>query len=108
MPEFKASNNKKYEVEAIQDSVIAVYAKKADGYITGLYYLVAWKSYPKEENIWKPFLSIMQPRKMISTLHKDCSEKPTAILAPLDSALPMAKSTIQLPAKRKQGRLMKK
>lgn len=37
--EFEASNDKKYEVEAIQDS--AVYAKEADRYLLGLYYLVA-------------------------------------------------------------------
>ena len=32
-------DNKEYEVEAIQDS--AVYAKETDGYLPGLYYLVA-------------------------------------------------------------------
>ena len=46
--EFEPDDNKKYEVEAIQDS--AVYAKEVDGYLSGLYYLVAWKSYPEEEN----------------------------------------------------------
>lgn len=38
MPEFKVSNNKKYNMEAIQDSI--VYAKKADRQPLGLYYLV--------------------------------------------------------------------
>ena len=38
MPEFKAGNDKEYKVEVIQDS--AIYAKKADGYLLGLYYLV--------------------------------------------------------------------
>ena len=33
-------------MEAIRDS--AVYAKEADGHLPGLYYLVAWKGYPKE------------------------------------------------------------
>ena len=47
-PEFEPDDDKEYKVEAIQKS--AVYAKKADGYLLGLYYLVAWKSYPKEEN----------------------------------------------------------
>ena len=37
--EFEPGNDKEYEVEAIQDS--AVYAKEADGYLPGLYYLVA-------------------------------------------------------------------
>ena len=48
VPEFEPSNNKKYEVKAIQDS--AVYAKEVDGYLPELYYLVAWKDYPEEEN----------------------------------------------------------
>ena len=49
--EFKAgSADEKYKLERIWDS--AVYAKKlATGYLPGLYYLVSWKSYPKEENI---------------------------------------------------------
>ena len=38
-PEFDASNNKEYEVEAIINSV--VYAKKAERYLSGLYYLVS-------------------------------------------------------------------
>ena len=39
VPEFELGNDKKYKVEAIRDS--AVYAKKADGDLPGLYYLVA-------------------------------------------------------------------
>ena len=38
MPEFKKSNGKEYEVEAIWNSKI--YAKEADRYLLGLYYLV--------------------------------------------------------------------
>ena len=49
VPEFEPGNdNKKYKVEAIRNS--AVYAKEADGHLPGLYYLVAWKGYPEEEN----------------------------------------------------------
>ena len=36
--EFKMGDDKKYKVEAIQNS--AVYAKKADGHLPRLYYLV--------------------------------------------------------------------
>ena len=48
--ELDAGNNsKEYEVEAIRDS--AVYANKSEsGHLLGLYYLVVWKGYPKEEN----------------------------------------------------------
>ena len=43
----------KYEVEAIRDS--AVYARESEsGHLPGLYYLVSWKGYPEEENIWEP------------------------------------------------------
>ena len=49
VPEFELGNDKKYKVEAIQDS--AVYAKEADGHLPGLYYLVTWKGYLEEKNI---------------------------------------------------------
>ena len=45
---FDAGNNKKYKVEAIIDS--AVYFKEAERHLPGLYYLVSWKGYPKEES----------------------------------------------------------
>ena len=89
MPEFEPGDDKEYEVEAIRDS--AVYAKEADGHLPGLYYLVAWKGYPEEENTWEPSLAVMHLRKMVSTFHKDHPEKPTATSAPLDSAPPMVK-----------------
>ena len=48
--EFEAGDDdKEYEVDGIRDS--AVYAKEsATGQLPGLYYLVSWKGYPKEEN----------------------------------------------------------
>ena len=46
-------DSEEYKVEAIWDS--AVYANKLEsGHLLGLYYLVAWKGYPEEENTWKP------------------------------------------------------
>ena len=47
--EFDKGNDKEYEGEAIQDSV--VYAKEVDRHLSGLYYLVTWKGYIEEENI---------------------------------------------------------
>ena len=38
VPKFEISNNKKYKVEAIQNN--AIYVKKANGHLPGLYYLV--------------------------------------------------------------------
>ena len=102
VPEFEPGNDKEYKVEDIQDSV--VHAKEADGHLPELYYLVIWKGYPKEKNTWEPSLAVMHLRKMVSTFHKDHQEKPIATSKPLDSALPMAKPTIQLSIKRKQGR----
>ena len=47
--EFEAGNDEEYEVEGIWDS--AVYAKEsAAGHLPGLYYLICWKGYPKEES----------------------------------------------------------
>ena len=41
-------NDKEYKVEVICNN--AVHAKKADGSLLKLYYLIAWKGYSKEEN----------------------------------------------------------
>ncbi len=47
--EFKAGGDKEYEIEAIIDS--AVYGQQANNnQMPGIYYLVSWKGYPKEEN----------------------------------------------------------
>ena len=68
--DFKASNSKEYKVEAIWDSPVYANKSKSD-HLSGLYYLVAWKGYPKEENFWE-LLSAVQPlKKLISSFHKD-------------------------------------
>ena len=55
--EFEAGNNKEYKVDSIGDST--VYAKElATEQLSGLYYLVLWKGYSKEENTWEPALAI--------------------------------------------------
>ena len=82
-----------YKVEAIWDST--VYARESEGHLPGLYYLVLWKGYPKEENTWEPALVVQYLRKLISTFHKDYLEKPTATLPPINTALPMVRSTIR-------------
>ena len=46
---LETGNSKEYKIEASWDS--AVYTSKLElGQLLGLYYLVAWKGYPKEEN----------------------------------------------------------
>ena len=101
---FESGDDKEYKIEAIWDS--AIYAKEVDKHLPGLYYLVAWKGYPEEENSWELSLTVIQLRKMISTFYKDYPEKLTAISVPQDSALLMAKPTIQLSMKQKQGQLI--
>ena len=56
--ELDMGNNRKYEVKAICDNEI--YTKKSNSghHLPDFYYLVSWKCYPKEENIWKPALAI--------------------------------------------------
>ena len=47
--EFEVGDNKKYEIEAIIDSAI-YYQQANNNQMPGLYYLILWKGYPKEEN----------------------------------------------------------
>ena len=91
-----------YEVEVIRDS--AVYARESEsGHLSGLYYLVSWKGYPEEENTWEPASAVQHLRKLICLFHKDHPDKPTATSPAIDTAPPMARSTVKLPAKQKQG-----
>ena len=70
--EFEAGDEEGYEVEWIRDS--AVYAKKSEaGHLPCLYYLVSWKSYTKEKNIWEPASIGQHLWKLISTFHKNIS-----------------------------------
>lgn len=46
---FKTGNNKKYKIEAIENSI--VYTKKAKKHLLELYYLIAQKNYQEKENI---------------------------------------------------------
>ncbi len=99
--EFKAGDNKEYDVKAIIDS--AVYGQQANDQMPGLYSLISWKSYPEEENTWEALSAVIQLQKLISIFHKEHPEKPTATSPPLDSASPMARPTIPKEPKRKRG-----
>ena len=86
---FETGNNKEYEVEGIWDS--AVYTKEsAASHLQGLYYLIFWKGYPKEENIWEPASVVQHLRKLLSALYKDNPGKPTATSPPVDTVPPIA------------------
>ncbi len=42
-------NSEEYKIEVICNSVVYTNANKLEGDLPGLYYLVLWKNYPKEE-----------------------------------------------------------
>ena len=96
-PEFYISDNTEYKVEAIINS--DVYAKKAERYLIGSYYLLFWKAYPEEKSNWESSFAIMHFRKIISTFYKNLPEKPTATSSPLNSPLSMAKPSVKPPVK---------
>ena len=56
--------NKEYKVKAIRNN--AAYARKSEGHLLELYYLVAWKSYLEEKNIWEPASVVQHLKKLIS------------------------------------------
>ena len=100
------NNSGEYEVEAIRNS--ALYTRESEsGHLLGLYYLVSWKRYPKEENTWEPASAIQHLRKLISSFYKDHSGKPTATFPAINTAPPIARQIVKLPAKQKQRRLAK-
>ena len=107
VPELDAGDNsEEYEVEVIWDS--AVDANKLEsGHLPSLYYLVAWKGYLEEKNIWEPLSAVQHLKKLISSFHKNHPEKLTETSQLIDSAPPMVKPTIkpiQPITKWKQGR----
>ena len=53
-------DSNEYKVEAIWDN--AVYARKWKGHLLKLYYLIAWKGYPKEKNTWESVSAVQHVR----------------------------------------------
>ena len=96
--EFKAGDNKEYEVDGIWDN--AVYAKESTtGQLPGLYYLALWKGYPKEENTWEPILAIQHLWRLVTAFHKNNPEQLIATSLPVDTASTMARPTQSRPAR---------
>lgn len=56
LQELNKSNSEEYKIETICNN--KVYTNKSKGHLSGLYYLVFWKSYLKEKNTWEPALAI--------------------------------------------------
>lgn len=103
---LNTKEDKEYKVKAIENSIL--YDNEVvRSQLLGLYYLVHWKSYSKDESSWETVLIIMHSWIMINTFHENYYEKFIAIFLPLNSALPMAKSRIKPLTKQKYGRLTK-
>ena len=105
--EIEIGGDKEYEVKVIID--YAVYNQQANNnQMPGFYYLVLWKGYLKEQNTQGPSLAVIHLRKLISTYHKEHTEKPTATSPPLNFAPPIAKPMVPKKLKQKCGRLNKR
>lgn len=71
-----------------------MYGKKTNTQLPELYHLILWKGYLEKKSTWKPSVAVMHLRKLINTFDKKYLEKPIVTFLSLDSAPPMAKSTI--------------
>lgn len=50
--QFEARENNQYKVKAIING--AIYGKEANNLMPSFYYMILWKSYLEENNIWEP------------------------------------------------------
>lgn len=81
-----------------------IYNKVVKDELQGLQYLVLWKDYFENKKIRNLVLTIIQLEKMIGTFHKDQTKKRIAISPLIDSALPMARSTVNIQQKHSKAR----
>ena len=75
--------------------------------LLGFYYLVAWKSYPKNKNTWKPLSAVQHFKKLISSFHKNYLEKLITTFLLINSLTAIASLIVKptkLTTKQKQGR----
>lgn len=92
--EFEVGDSKKYKVKAIQNSAIYVKESKS-GYLIRFYYLVSWKKYLEEVNIWEPALAVQHLKKLINLFHKNHSDKLTATSPTIDTTPPIARLSVK-------------
>ena len=92
-----AKNSSGYEIEAIWNSAVYIRESKS-GYVPGLYYLVFWKRYLEEKNIYESILAVQYFKKLISSFYKNHLNKLTTIFMPINILPSMAKPTIKLTA----------
>ncbi len=65
--ESDGGDDEEYKVQAIHDG--SIYAKESESHLLGLYYLMSWKGYLAEENIWEPASAIQHLSSLVSTFH---------------------------------------
>ena len=93
-------------MEAIRNNT--VYARELEsGHLPGLYYLVSWKIYLEEENIWEPVLAVQYLQKLPNKFHYKNSDKLTTTYFPVNTAISMVKLIVKLSTKQKRGQLAK-
>ena len=92
------NNSEKYKMEAIRNSAVYTRELKSD-HILSFYYLILWKEYSEEKNIWEPTLTVQHLKKLINSFHKDHLDKPIAIFEAINSAPPIRKPIIKSTAK---------
>ena len=93
--ELKSRGNKMNEVKAIIDSIVYGQQTNDNYQMPDFYYLVLWKGYPKEEDIWESSFAVIYLWKFINTFYKKHLEKPIATSSPLDSTPLMARLMVQ-------------
>lgn len=99
-----------YKRETIQNSAVYAKASKSKN-LPRLHYLIFWKKYLKEKNIWELVLAIQYFKKLMSSFYKDHPNKSTAtsesIKMPLSIAIPIVRPTTitTRPSKQKKRRL---
>lgn len=92
--DLEASNNKEYEVDSIQNSM--VYARKsAIKQLPGLYYLILSKSDFEIQNTSEPTLAIQHLWKLTTIYHKNNLKILIATFFPVNTALAMARPTVK-------------
>lgn len=86
-------NNNKYKVKKIGNS--KVYTKKLDSdHLLSLYYLVLQKNYFEKKNNQKYIFAIIYFQRLITIFHKKYLEKLSITFLSFNSALVIAKLTI--------------
>ena len=103
--EFELNDNKEYKVKAIWNSTI--YAKKANGYLQRLYYLIAKNGYLKGKKYIEIFLNSHAPLEDNQHLPQRLSKEANSKISIPGLCLFMVKPIIGLSTKQKQGRPIK-